>query len=181
MHSAAEEVISCEAAAGLTRSDSVSMEQQEAHGIGVPGRWAIAAQRDECAPSWEVPAGAELAAACCAKESTFHGRGSNTLFDDLLCCRTQQPLALSACHWGTKMTKPSKQKRQCCLRASGCCGGERREAVRPCTSLSPLSTSAGGSCPASPAMPARLIPGASRCRVSREGCAGAPWAPLLFL
>ena len=76
----------------------------------------------------------------------FHDVGHNTVFDDLLCHRTQERPALSVCHWGTKVAKSSKQKRECCLQAFRCwwcCRGEWWEAVRPCGSLSFLSTSAG--------------------------------------
>lgn len=86
----------------------------------------------------------------------FHDVGGNTVFDDLLCRRTQERPALSVCHWGLKMAKPPKQKRQRCLQAfrcRWCCRGERWEAVTPCASLSLLSTSVvGGVWPASPAM-----------------------------
>lgn len=105
----------------------------------------------------------------------FHCIGHNTLFDDLLGCRTQDCAAPSVCHWSTKRQSHLGRKSRAPCQRSGA-GGAAGQGGRRQTwaSLSHLSTSAGDS-----ALPAQqYLLGASTDLAVQDQAGGARGHPL---
>lgn len=149
------------------------------HGAGLKGPWcwhswsiswdSATGSSIPRSPSWSQ---ASCRAGCCAKKSMFHCIGYKTLFDDLLCCRTQDCAALSVGHWSTKrqshLGRKSSSLCQCSVGLQGRVGGGRPGLPSPTSPLQQRDL---------PCQPSRAFwghPQTWQCRIRQEEHMGTP-------